>query len=397
MKRKDAGSKATLDETLEIHAPSFIQAMDSRNRKIPGLWIRNGRYYASLWVDRGDGKKSSRRFPLEAANVTEAREQMEIKRNDRRENKLPTSGRKPMLSESINNYLASPIRQKRRQNTQDKDNAALHRWLAHIGNVQVNRVTQAHVLSFQEKRLAEGVSPRTANLDLISLRGLLKRAVEEGHLREVPRLKELSRGVVRKRTMITPAQFQTLLDKVLELCPRNGRQCADYLRFLAFSGAREQEALRLKWADVDFEGRRIIIGRDGLTKIGEERTVDFNGSLESLIQEMQTRRAPDSEWLFPSSRRGKNDRRTMTFRNSLDFVKDKAGLPWFGFHDLRHYFASICVMNGLDFMTIAAWLGHKDGGMLVGKVYGHLLTEHRHQSAQKLQFGIAPTPAPLAA
>jgi hypothetical protein len=30
-------------------------------------------------------------------------------------------------------------------------------------------------------------------------------------------------------------------------------------------------------------------------------------------------------------------------------------------------------MSGIDFMTIAAWLGHKDGGTLIGKVYGHLL------------------------
>ena len=29
-------------------------------------------------------------------------------------------------------------------------------------------------------------------------------------------------------------------------------------------------------------------------------------------------------------------------------------------------------MGGLDFMTIAHWLGHSDGGILVGKVYGHL-------------------------
>jgi hypothetical protein len=44
----------------------FTQARDSRNRKIPGLWVRNGRYYACLWIDRGDGKKSARRFPSEA-------------------------------------------------------------------------------------------------------------------------------------------------------------------------------------------------------------------------------------------------------------------------------------------------------------------------------------------
>ena len=33
-------------------------------------------------------------------------------------------------------------------------------------------------------------------------------------------------------------------------------------------------------------------------------------------------------------------------------------------------------MAGIDFMTIAAWLGHKDGGILVGKIYRHLLDDH---------------------
>ncbi len=43
-------------------------------------------------------------------------------------------------------------------------------------------------------------------------------------------------------------------------------------------------------------------------------------------------------------------------------------------------------MAGIDFMTIASWLGHKDGGILVGKVYGHLLDEHRQRAAKRVQF-----------
>ena len=40
-------------------------------------------------------------------------------------------------------------------------------------------------------------------------------------------------------------------------------------------------------------------------------------------------------------------------------------------------------MAGIDFMTIPSWLGHKDGGILIGKVYGHLLDEHRQKMAAK--------------
>jgi hypothetical protein len=41
-------------------------------------------------------------------------------------------------------------------------------------------------------------------------------------------------------------------------------------------------------------------------------------------------------------------------------------------------------MAGIDYMTIAKWLGHQDGGILVGKVYGHLSDEHRKRMAQRL-------------
>jgi hypothetical protein len=41
----------------------------------------------------------------------------------------------------------------------------------------------------------------------------------------------------------------------------------------------------------------------------------------------------------------------------------------FGFHDLRHFFISQCVMFQIDFLTIARWVGHRDGGVLIGRTY----------------------------
>jgi hypothetical protein len=42
------------------------------------------------------------------------------------------------------------------------------------------------------------------------------------------------------------------------------------------------------------------------------------------------------------------------------------------------------VMAGVDNLTIARWVGHRDGGVLIGKVYGHLTDEHTRRQAQKL-------------
>jgi len=46
-------------------------------------------------------------------------------------------------------------------------------------------------------------------------------------------------------------------------------------------------------------------------------------------------------------------------------------------------------------MTIARWVGHKDGGVLIGKVYGQLSNEHARAQAARLSFG--PTIATLPA
>ena len=67
----------------------FAAVLDSRKRKIPGLWQRNGRYYAQLRVDLGNGTTAPRRLALDAANLDEAKAELERKRTERRDNELP--------------------------------------------------------------------------------------------------------------------------------------------------------------------------------------------------------------------------------------------------------------------------------------------------------------------
>ena len=109
--------------------------------------------------------------------------------------------------------------------------------------------------------------------------------------------------------------------------------------------------------------------------------------LEAQLHEMEKRRAPDSQWLFPSPQRGDKDLAAKTFRESRILARTAAGLAGFGFHDCRHFFISQAVMSGVDFMTIAKWVGHRDGGLLIGTVYGHLSDEHTKRQAGKVTFG----------
>ena len=401
-----------------------MPALDSRNRRVPGLCTRNGRYYAHLWVDLGNGRKSSRRLPLlnEAQqpirSLTEAKDALISTREDRKQNRLPQRGRKPTFAAFAEQYLQLASTRQKGKRTQDKESAAIQLWNAHLGTLRLDQITIPIIKDFVEKRLNgcrfggkqyEPASPRTVALDLIVLRNVLNAAVDTDHIRELPRFPAIKVPPPPRRPLLTPEEFDRLLATCFtmkengEPLTKNGQQLNDFLRLLAFSGAREQEALRLRWPHIDFERRRVFIGAGqefkasaitvgtgGTSKNRDSRIVDFNLQLETLLREMQKRRAPDSQWLFPSPQRGERDIHAKTLRESLKLVRAKAELPNVGFHDLRHLFCSFCVMAGIDFMTIASWLGHKDGGgVLIGKVYGHLLDEHRQKMAAKLTIGIA--------
>jgi integrase len=404
------------------HGPQFIPAVDSRNRRVPGLCLRNDRYYAQLWIDLGNGKKSARRLPLIDENkepirsLTEAKNALVSLRENRKQNTLPHRGRRPAFAAFAAQYLQMASTRHKRKRTQEKEAAAIELWQAHLGGVRVDQISTPMIKDFIERRLNgcrlrrkhyEPAAPRTVALDLITLRNVLNAAIDSDHIRELPRFPRLKVPPPPRRPLLTPEEFQKLLTSCFakktngDPLTKNGQQLNDLLRLLAFTGAREQEALRLRWSHVDFARRRILIGADenftaaamtigsGGTSNHKSRIIHLNPQLEALLHEMESQRAADSSWLFPSPQRGERDIHAKKLRESLKLARAKAGLPNVGFHDLRHLFCSFSVMAGIDFMTIAAWLGHKDGGILIGKVYGHLLDEHRQKMAAKLTIGLA--------
>jgi integrase len=370
------------------HRYRFTIVKDSRNRKVRGLWRRGDKLYMQTRVP---GEWSARRIRLKATTLEAARAEMAKIREKKREPEgLPKTGLRPTLADYADKYLnfhrtASDSGKKAR--TIDREEHSLVHWKAAIGHVRLDNITNPMITSVIKSRLAAGIKPRTVNIDVIVLRNVLNEAKEDGLLVRLPTDGMKPRKVKTPvRPLLTPANFDELCKAAAE-CGKNHVQVLDYLRLLAYSGARRDEALTLKWDDVNFERKFLRIGADGSAKNSRARYVDFNPELEAHLKDMAARQAPDSDWLFPSPQRGKSDKPAKTFRDSFSEARKKANLDWVGFHDLRHYFASMAVMSGIDFKTIAEWLGHQDGGMLVCKVYGHLLPEHRKRMAERLVFG----------
>lgn len=388
------------------HAGTFAKVLDGRKQPVRGLWVRNGRFYAQLTIeDPNTGAKKVRRVPLidkegeAVASVAQAVAEINRFKTQRADNELPVIGRTPLFSHYADEYLdvIKTGTGLKKPGTIAKEESHLRFWKEHLGCLRLDKIKPAHVASFLKKRLQSGLSKRTVKLDVIILRNVLKHARDiEQHLKVLPIPPGLNgelKSATPKRQLFTNDQLENLCQAALATkadgspVTKNGREFSDYVRLIAYSGARRNEALALRWADVDFDREQLTIGASGDTKNQTARVVDFNQKLNAHLQDMFNRRAPDSQWLFPSPQRGSKDIHAMSFRESLMLAKTQARLPHVVFHDLRHYFISYCVMSGIDYMTIAKWVGHRDGGILIGKVYGHLADDHSKAQALRVNFG----------
>lgn len=367
----------------------YQKVLDGRKQPIRGLWIRNQRYYARLAVeDPNTGKKEVRRIPLQnASTVAQATAELRKLMTNRVDNDLPALKRAPKLKDYVKTYFnfLEQAKDAKRPSTVQKERIALRLWTEHMGEIRLNAINRAMINAFIAKRQGQGISGRTVNLDVIALRNVLKRAIDDGWIKRLPteNLRPL-KWVAKKRELVSAADIQALCDGA-QAASKNGQQFADYVKLMAYCGARRCEALRLRWSDVDWNRKQITIGSDGLAKNHEARIVDFNANLERHLEEMRSRRVPDSQYLFPSPQRGQKDAPAKSFIESLNLARKESGIN-LQFHDCRHFFISMAVMSGIDYMTIAKWVGHKDGGILIGKVYGHLSDEHAQKQAQRLIF-----------
>ena len=370
----------------------YHKVLDSRKHPIRGLWKRNGKFLARITTETDSGAKEIKWVPLGAKSAAAAQEEFRKLLVERSENRLRHIGQCPKFANYLEQtYFPRLAASGKKPDTIVTEKGHLNRWTESIGQLNLDKIRAHHVTNHLQRLKERGKANRTCNLALVCLRNVLKSAKVDTFIKTLP-----VDGIPWK-PVETKARRLFIREDIDQFCEaglaasKNGREFSDYVRLLALCGAREQEAIKLRWVDVDFERKLLTIGADADTKNREARRVDFNPMLESHLRDMHGRRAPDSQWIFPSPQRGNKDTRSKTFRESLLLARKVANLAEplraFGFHDCRHHFISFAVMSGIDYMTIARWVGHKDGGVLIGKVYGHLTNEHAQAQAARLNFG----------
>jgi integrase len=360
----------------------YLQVRDRARRRIRGLWKRNDSFYVQTTVPdplTGLKKVTLIRLPT-ATDIDSAKTEAGNLRKKIADGESVHGRHGPTFAEYREHYIKTAVGKKPKTLTCEK--SFLKKWEKYFkADTKIGAITKQNVFAFRVQLKDDGYSARTINLHVITLRNLFKLAKMEGYVKTLPTDGVVQMKIVQtEKKLLSNEQIDAVCAESLANHKRSGQQFADFIRLLAFSGGRTSEVLKLTWGDVDFQ-RKVLVFTGTHTKNSQTRRVDFNPKLESHLKSMHARKTTDS--LFPSSR---TENPVTSFKTILRKIRTDLGMPYLTNHLLRHYFISKSVMAGIDFMTIAEWVGHQDGGVLIGSTYGHLNSEHTERMAQKLTF-----------
>lgn len=350
-------------------------------------YIPSGNYFARIKV-RGKLIRKS----LETDQVTVAKLRLnDLEKQERQvaESKESLRSGRMTVGEAADQYLQrvrdnSRLKPRSKEYYVDCTQTLLKSW-PELARLDVRRVNKADCAEWAS-RFAARASASAYNHTIAVLRHILEIGVELGARYDNP-ARTLKRVSERPKKLKLPEteQFTRFVAEIRRAGGRFSVDAANLVCFLAYGGFRKLEASFITWGDVDFDRGEITVRGDPVTatKNGEVRRVPMIPEMRRLLGELRKDR-PDEPPEAP----------VMPVREcqkAMNRAAQLVGMARITHHDLRHLFATRCIESAVDIPTVSRWLGHKDGGALAMKVYGHLRDQHSVAMAQKVTFS---QPAP---
>jgi integrase len=257
--------------------------------------------------------------------------------------------------------------------------ALLKTW-PHLEDLDARKITETQCQEWAA-RFSKDASPTRYNNTLGTLRKVFEIVVNRGYRYTNPaaRLKK-KRVLTRPLELPTGQQFFELVKEIRTAGGSKSEACADFVAFLGFTGVRKGEAARVEWGDVNFKRREITIKGDPKTgtKNWEYRTIPMIPAAEELL--VALRRKGPAEAAMPVCR-------VREAQKALNRACSRLKISRLTHHSMRDLFATACVENQVSIATVAAWLGHKDGGALALKRYVHPRRSVGRDMAARVVFG----------
>lgn len=267
-----------------------------------------------------------------------------------------------------------------------------------IGKKRLSAVNSIHCQTIMNRMADEGYATSTIYQTRIALFNMLDYAYQNDVIRKNPCNKVVKSDIgknSKKKAALTIAAQKTFCKTMI------GNTYEYQYRFLLQTGLRTGELVGLKWSDVDWDKRTLTISRSmeyrHSTKewrIGEPKSKSGYRTIpltEEAIEILRLQKKKNqsisiipiewSEFVF-LCRKG-TPVKNSTYDTMLFKLCEKADLPKFSMHVLRHTFATRCIEAGMKPKTLQTILGHSNIGITMN-LYVHTTEDEKHKEIDKI-------------
>jgi integrase len=314
---------------------------------------------------------------------------------------LPVVVERQTVAQFLRHWLADTAAHRLRPGTfrRYEELTRLHA-LPTLGKLPLAKLTPQQLSHLYGAKLAEGLSPRTVEFLHRVLHSALKEAVLWGLIARNPA--DAVKAPKPKRPPIHPLnqeQAQALL-RAAEEDPLGALYVVAVM-----VGMRQGELLGLQWADIDWDSGRVRVRhtlqwhKGGQWSLDEPKTGHSRRSIRlpvTALQALKAHRAQqatqrlalgpawhDHDVVFTNAVGRPIDPCALAHRGFPRLLQ-RAGLPKIRFHDLRHTYATLALLNGEKPKVVQETLGHASITLTMD-TYSHLLPDMQEDAAARME------------
>jgi integrase len=341
-------------------------------------------------ISIGPGKRKKFRFKTKQEAIKKKNEALR-----ELEQKTLATGKQRRLGEYLEDWLENTHKGKVRLSTYLNYKKHIRYVTGSLAGIWLQKLTPQHIQAFYAQKLEDGLSSKVVS----NIHGVLHLALDnavrwELVSRNVCDLVTVPRIVSREVVPLDIAQARRLVNHV------RGHRLEVLLTMAVVTGMRRGELLALRWSNIDFDRRHLLVlhSVDFIAKYGYvedkpktaagRRVISLPDFLLDMLKQHRTHQLEireatpnwqDHDLVFPNLSGGYLHPNHMgdAFRKLLK----EAGLPSIHFHDLRHSAASILLCMGVNIKVIQELLGHSDISITL-RTYSHLLPTMQQEAVQ---------------
>ena len=265
--------------------------------------------------------------------------------------------------------------------------------LPQLGSMQLSALTPMAVSSFIFRLERQRLSYSTTKGIFRLLSAAMRCAQDEGLIKKNPCRKiRIQRGEEEEQRVLTRSEHEKL---------KNAARDCDFPAMLSlYTGMRLGEICALKWSDIEWEKKIIVVrrtaqrvarfsradgGKKTMLMIGSPKSITSHRIIpvpDFILQQLKAlmNEADPDGFVFGTALKAADPR---TIQRRFKCLTDKLGLSGVHFHTLRHTFATRLLELGVDVKTVSALLGHRSVRTTMD-FYAHSLLDQQRRAIDLL-------------